>query len=180
MTLKLKVVATRAAAIALLDVLDMACSFHAICLACPPAQASKKGAPFQSIKTFVSCTAAAFEIGKITRNRGLGVSEKAGHLDLWLSASRDSRQGVPSPGGIARNGLRLEAKMVSWLLRVLLLVAGSITGYFVAKDSPNFGLVQMMVAIIVIVLAVFVLAFWPARWSRTLDRARSGAGGGRP
>jgi hypothetical protein len=63
--------------------------------------------------------------------------------------------------------------MVSWLFRVLLLVAGSITGFFAAKDSPNFGVVQMMVAIMLIVLVVFVLAFWPARWSGMIDRSDS-------
>jgi hypothetical protein len=61
--------------------------------------------------------------------------------------------------------------MVSWLFRALLLAAGSVTGYFVAGDSPNFGVVQMMVAIMLLVLAVFVLAFWPARWS--INRSNS-------
>ncbi len=60
--------------------------------------------------------------------------------------------------------------MVSWLFRVLLLAAGSITSFFAAKDSPNFGVVQMMVAIMLIVFVVFVLAFWPASWSRMIDR----------
>jgi hypothetical protein len=36
--------------------------------------------------------------------------------------------------------------------RVLLALAAPITGWFVAKDSPNFGVVHMMVA-------TFVLAF---------------------
>lgn len=60
--------------------------------------------------------------------------------------------------------------MFSWLIRILLLVAGSITGLFVAKDAANFGLVQAVVAMFLIVLFGFVLAFWPTRWSETLDR----------
>ena len=40
--------------------------------------------------------------------------------------------------------------MVAWIARILLALAVPITGWFVAKDSPNFGVVQMMVAALVL------------------------------
>lgn len=64
--------------------------------------------------------------------------------------------------------------MFGWIVRGLLVVSGSVTGWFVAADAPNFGVVQMMVALILIALIVFVLAFWPASWTARLG------GRGRP
>jgi hypothetical protein len=39
-----------------------------------------------------------------------------------------------------------------------------------AKDAPQFGVMQMAVAIMLFVLVVFVVAFWPDRWSHMLNR----------
>ena len=60
--------------------------------------------------------------------------------------------------------------MISWAVRGILLFAGAITGIFVSKDQPSFGLMQTMVAFLLVVLVLFVIAFWPARWSHFLDR----------
>jgi hypothetical protein len=65
---------------------------------------------------------------------------------------------------------RLERAMISWLVRGVLIVSGAVTGWFVSKDAANFSLIQGMAALLVVVLAVFVLAFWPARWSHLLNR----------
>ena len=62
--------------------------------------------------------------------------------------------------------------MVGWIARGLLIVAGIVTSWFVAKDAPNFGVVQGMVAVMLLGLVVAVLAFWPARWTHLLDRLR--------
>ena len=62
--------------------------------------------------------------------------------------------------------------MVSWLVRGALIIAGVVTGWFVAEDAPNFSLIQGMTALLVIVLVVAVLAFWPARWTHLLDRQK--------
>lgn len=62
--------------------------------------------------------------------------------------------------------------MFGWIVRGVLIVAGSITSWFVAKDAPNFEIVQMAVALLLIALVVFVLAFWPASWSAMLDRRK--------
>ena len=60
--------------------------------------------------------------------------------------------------------------MFAWVVRIVLLAAGALTGLFVAQDAPNFSVIQGMVAVALIVLFVFVLVFWPARWSRFLNR----------
>ena len=60
--------------------------------------------------------------------------------------------------------------MISWLVRGALIVAGVVAGWFVSKNSPNFSLIQGMTALLVIVFAVGVLAFWPSRWTHLLDR----------
>jgi type II secretory pathway component PulJ len=60
--------------------------------------------------------------------------------------------------------------MVGWIVRGLLLAAGSVASWFVAKDAPGFGVIQMMVATLLLALIVAVIAFWPARWTHALDR----------
>ena len=54
--------------------------------------------------------------------------------------------------------------MVGWVARGLLIVAGFVASWFVAKDTPQFGLVQMAVGLILFVFVIWVLAFWPERW----------------
>ena len=41
---------------------------------------------------------------------------------------------------------------------------------FVAKDAPQFGIMQMAVTLFLVVVVVAVLAFWPDRWTHILDR----------
>jgi hypothetical protein len=48
--------------------------------------------------------------------------------------------------------------MIAWLIRLILIPAGVIAGWFVAKDAPNFGIVQAMVALFLIVFVVAVYA----------------------
>jgi len=60
--------------------------------------------------------------------------------------------------------------MLSWIVRGFLIVVGFVASWFVAKDAPQFGVMQMAVALILLVLVVAVLAFWPERWSRILNR----------
>ena len=52
--------------------------------------------------------------------------------------------------------------MFGWFVRVLLIVAGAITGWFVARDATNFGVLQMMVMLALITVFMGILAFWPA------------------
>lgn len=60
--------------------------------------------------------------------------------------------------------------MISWIVRILMIAAGAVTSWFVAKDAVNFGVVQMMVALLLLTLLVAVLAFWPSRWTIRLNR----------
>jgi uncharacterized membrane protein len=60
--------------------------------------------------------------------------------------------------------------MLSWVVRLVLIAAGGIVGLFVAEDSPSFGLYQAMASLLLVVLVVFVGAFWPQRWSHFIDR----------
>jgi hypothetical protein len=50
-----------------------------------------------------------------------------------------------------------------------LIVAGFVASWFVAKDAPQFGLVQMAIGLLLLILVVWVLAFWPERWTRMLS-----------
>jgi mono/diheme cytochrome c family protein len=50
--------------------------------------------------------------------------------------------------------------VLSWLIRLILLASGTIAGWMIAQDAPNFGVVQAMIALLLIALIVFVLAFW--------------------
>jgi len=62
--------------------------------------------------------------------------------------------------------------MLSWIVRIVMIVAGVVTGLFLAKDAPLFGVVQTMVMLLLIALFVAALAFWPERWT---FRRRRGA-----
>jgi hypothetical protein len=57
--------------------------------------------------------------------------------------------------------------MLSWLVRLILLISGVIAGFFVARDAVNFPVIQGVVALGG--LAIFVVALWPRRWSELLD-----------
>jgi formate hydrogenlyase subunit 3/multisubunit Na+/H+ antiporter MnhD subunit len=60
--------------------------------------------------------------------------------------------------------------VLGWIARGLLIVAGFVASWFVAKDAPQFGLVQMAVGLLLLILVVSVLAFWPERWTHILSR----------
>ncbi|MCC7253711.1 MAG: hypothetical protein IT540_17780 [Hyphomicrobium sp.] len=50
--------------------------------------------------------------------------------------------------------------MLSWLIRPLLFLAAIIASWFVAEDAANFGVVQMVVAVLLIAGLVALAAFW--------------------
>lgn len=53
--------------------------------------------------------------------------------------------------------------MLSWIVRLFFGLAAPITALIVSRDALNFGLVQTMVAIILIVVFVAAIALWPKR-----------------
>jgi len=52
--------------------------------------------------------------------------------------------------------------MFGWIVRIVMALAGVVTGWFVAREAANFGLFQMVVAILLLVFFVAVAAFWPS------------------
>lgn len=50
--------------------------------------------------------------------------------------------------------------MFGWVLRILLVIAGFIASWFVARDALNFATVQMIIAVILFALMVIIAAFW--------------------
>jgi hypothetical protein len=60
--------------------------------------------------------------------------------------------------------------LINWTVRILMLAAGVVTSWFVAKDAPIFGVAQMMVALLLLTFIVAVVAFWPRRWTIALNR----------
>jgi hypothetical protein len=62
--------------------------------------------------------------------------------------------------------------VVSWIVRGLLVISGTVTEWFVSKDATNFTVIQGMVSLAVIAVIVFVVAYWPARWTHLLDRRK--------
>lgn len=60
--------------------------------------------------------------------------------------------------------------MLTWIARVVLLVAGVIAAWFVAEDAVNFSIVQMTIALLITVFVLIVAAFWwPRRRSKTTN-----------
>jgi uncharacterized membrane protein YfcA len=55
--------------------------------------------------------------------------------------------------------------MFNWLIGGLLMVAGVVAGWLVAKESPQFVLMQLAVMMLLFALIMAVLALWPERWS---------------
>jgi hypothetical protein len=44
--------------------------------------------------------------------------------------------------------------------------------WFIARDAPQFQLVELCVSIFLVVFIVFVLPFWPTRWSQYFNGMR--------
>ena len=60
--------------------------------------------------------------------------------------------------------------MLSWAVRLILVAANFVAGFFVAKDALNFEIIQGVIAIFLIALVVFVLAFWPPSWTHFFNQ----------
>lgn len=54
---------------------------------------------------------------------------------------------------------------MSLLIRLLLLIAAPITALFVARDALNFGIMQTMVAVVLVVVLLVLVSLWPRRRS---------------
>lgn len=54
--------------------------------------------------------------------------------------------------------------MISLAVRVVLAAGGGLAALFVARDSPNFGVVQGMLSTVVVVCIVGLIVLW--RWKK--------------
>jgi hypothetical protein len=63
--------------------------------------------------------------------------------------------------------------VLAWIFRGVLFVAALVTGLFVSRDALNFGVMQMLVAIMLIVGAVMAAAVWTI-WRTKPAAGRSG------
>jgi hypothetical protein len=63
---------------------------------------------------------------------------------------------------------------LNWLIRPILLLAAVIAGWLVAKDAPNFTVIQMVVAIFLLTVVIGLAAFWEglASWLRDRKETR--------
>jgi hypothetical protein len=54
--------------------------------------------------------------------------------------------------------------MINLIVRLVLALGGGLAAVFVARDSPNFGVVQGMLSTVVLVCAVLLIVLW--RWKK--------------
>lgn len=54
--------------------------------------------------------------------------------------------------------------MLNIIVRIFLLVAGVIVGWFVEKDAANFNVIQGAVSILLFILFIGIVAFLPTDW----------------
>ncbi len=54
--------------------------------------------------------------------------------------------------------------MIGLIVRILLALGGGLAALFVARDSPNFGVVQGMLTTVVLVCLVLLIVLW--RWKK--------------
>lgn len=64
--------------------------------------------------------------------------------------------------------------MLSWFVRIVLAVSGVITALFVARDAPNFSVIEMSIALILMAILVAVLSFGPTILAKFKDRTGAG------
>jgi hypothetical protein len=64
--------------------------------------------------------------------------------------------------------------MWRWMIRLIMVVAGMIAAWFVARDAPNFSIVQTVVAILLITALVALMAVGETLVGRLKDRKPRG------
>ena len=62
-----------------------------------------------------------------------------------------------------------EAIKMDWIAQALLDSAGFIVSCFIARETPQFAVMQGSLALVLLVSLVAVAAFWPARWTIPLS-----------
>jgi hypothetical protein len=86
----------------------------------------------------------------------------SGHLANFSSA----RYAVLSLSAMLQNGSFVpaeEQRAMGLVIRGLLALGGVAAEWFVATDSPNFGVVQGILATVIFAAVVGIIALWPRR-----------------
>lgn len=63
--------------------------------------------------------------------------------------------------------------MLNLLIRPIMFLAAAIAAVFVAQDAPNFGIIQMVVGLFLIVALVAIGAFWETLSDRWRSKPKS-------
>jgi hypothetical protein len=50
--------------------------------------------------------------------------------------------------------------MLDWFARLVLVVSGFFASWFIARDSANFGIVQLAFSLFLVTTCVIVAVFW--------------------
>lgn len=50
--------------------------------------------------------------------------------------------------------------MLDWLAELILAVSGMVANVFIARDSANFGIVQLAVSLFLVTACIISLVFW--------------------
>ena len=50
--------------------------------------------------------------------------------------------------------------MLNWLVRLLMICAAAIAAWFVARDAPNFTIVQALVLLVLMAVLLVVAIIW--------------------
>jgi hypothetical protein len=56
--------------------------------------------------------------------------------------------------------------MVAWLTRIALAAGGLVASWFVARDAPNFSVIQGIAAMLIIAAVIAAAAVGPGLWRR--------------
>ena len=56
--------------------------------------------------------------------------------------------------------------MVAWITRIALIAGGGVASWFVARDAPNYSVIQGIAAMLIIAGVVAAAALGPALWRR--------------
>lgn len=98
-------------------------------------------------------------------------------IELGVSSARPDRAALTRIMGSRRKTHenfmgygRRENELVSWIARIVLIVAGIVASWLVAKDAPYFRTLQLATAVLLVVLILVAIAFWPARWTAKFRR----------
>lgn len=64
--------------------------------------------------------------------------------------------------------------MLNLLVRPIMFISALIAAVFVARDAPNFGVIQMLIGLFLIVVLVAIGAFWETLTDRWRSKTKSG------